>query len=226
MPGKHIEVPSRRGRRVLAVSAFAGVVGSLMAFGLHGDAGNAGSRLSTPMAVAKEQVRPPPPIRSTTGPEAEAVAGPSPVSVMIPAIKVDADVTSLGLKSDGTVEVPNDPAEAGWYSKGPRPGEIGSAVILGHVDSTKGPAVFYRLQNLSSGDRISVELANDKVAHFEVAKVAQYANEDFPGSKVYAGSPDRPALNLVTCGGEFDRDAGGYQSNVVVYATYLWATDA
>jgi sortase (surface protein transpeptidase) len=98
-------------------------------------------------------------------------------------------------------------------------------VILGHVDSKHGPAVFYRLKELDRGDEVAVKLSTGKTAHYQVTRVAQYLNEDFPAKQVYAGSPDRPALNLVTCGGKYDREAGGYQSNVVVYTRYLWATD-
>ena len=137
-----------------------------------------------------------------------------------------ADITNLGLNQDGTVEVPQDPDQAGWYRLGPEPGQPGAAVILGHVDSKVGPAVFYQLRTLHPGDQITVELDGGTVAHFKVTRVASYANQDFPRQKVYAGAPDRPALNLVTCGGRYDRTAGGYQANVVVYTTYLWATDS
>ena len=150
-----------------------------------------------------------------------------PVQLRIPAIKVSADVTGLGLDDDRTVEVPRDPDDAGWYKLGPSPGRAGSAVILGHLDSTQGPAVFYHLRNLKPGNRIAVRLSDAAVAHFEVTRVVSYANRDFPAQKVYGGGAGvRPTLNLVTCGGKFDKAAGGYQSNVVVYTTYLWATDA
>jgi sortase (surface protein transpeptidase) len=147
-----------------------------------------------------------------------------PVRITISAIGVAANVSSLGRNADRTVEVPKDPNDAGWYSEGPPPGANGSAVILGHVDSKTGPAVFYRLNHLKPGDRIAVELADSTVAHNRVARVAQNANKDFPAVKVYAGSRDRPALNLVTCGGTYDRAAGGYQSNVVVYSTFIRAS--
>jgi hypothetical protein len=150
-----------------------------------------------------------------------------PVQLRIPAIKVSADVTGLGLNDDRTVEVPKDPDEVGWYRLGPSPGRPGSAVILGHVDSVHGPAVFYRLWDLKRGDRVDVRLADATVAHFKVARVVSYANEEFPATKVYrGGAGGRPALNLVTCTGAYDKAAGGYQSNLVVYTTYLWATKA
>lgn len=170
-----------------------------------------------------------------TSPESQATRPPAartrvsrppatPTHLRIPAIDVAADVTGLGLNGDNTVEVPEEPHEAGWFNRGPTPGLRGSSVILGHVDSTHGPAVFYRLRHLEPGDRVHVRLSNGDTAHFAVARVATYANEKFPAQQVYAGSPRRPALNLVTCGGAYDPDAGGYQANVVVYTAYLHTT--
>ena len=155
------------------------------------------------------------------GPESQ------PVQLHIVTIKVAADVTRLGLNDDRTVEVPQDPDDVGWYRLGPSPGQPGSAVILGHVDSKRGPAVFSRLWELEPGDRVTVRLAGGSVARFEVTRVVTYPIKDFPARKVY-GPPvgDRPALNLVTCGGEYDKSAGGYQANVVVYTSYVGATGA
>ena len=222
--GQHVAVTPRSGPRGFGVLALAVSWGMLSVVGLSGDVSSAGAPLPSDAGVAKDPVTVLPAQRRTTEPQAGAQLGGSPVRIGIPAIQVSADITSLGLNRDGTVEIPKDPDEAGWYRKGPAPGEPGSAVILGHVDSTVGPAVFYRLKDLDRGDQIAVGLGGGTVAHFEVARVAHYAIEDFPRRKVYAGTPDRPALNLVTCGGKYDREAGGYQSNVVVYTTFLWAT--
>jgi LPXTG-site transpeptidase (sortase) family protein len=200
------------------------IVGALVAIGVHANSDGA----DAPAAAAKGPAKapPPPPAPSAHQPKADAHPTPSPVGLTIPAIKVASSVTRLGLNKDKTVEVPKDPDDAGWYSKGPIPGQNGSSVILGHVDSKSGPAVFYRLKDLDPGDQIAVKLSDHTVAHYQVARVAQYANRDFPAVKVYAGSPNRPALNLVTCGGKYDRDAGGYQSNVIVYTKYLGATQS
>jgi sortase (surface protein transpeptidase) len=145
----------------------------------------------------------------------------SPDQLLIPAIGVDTRVVELGLQTDSTVQVPQDADDAGWYKLGPSPGANGSAVILGHVDSEVGPAVFYRVSELVPGDRIQVGLSDGAVATFAVARMATYANEDFPAHRVYAGSARRPTLVIVTCGGEYDRDNGGYQSNVVAYARHV-----
>jgi LPXTG-site transpeptidase (sortase) family protein len=140
-----------------------------------------------------------------------------PVMLNIPRIEVRTRLIRLGLQKDGTVEVPDDAAVAGWFRRGPPPGAPGSSVILGHVDSLAGPAVFYRLRELRPGDRLSVRLDDGTLVRFRVHDVETYANQDFPAQKVY-GRQGRSQLNLVTCGGEYDASRGGYQSNVVVNA--------
>jgi LPXTG-site transpeptidase (sortase) family protein len=140
-----------------------------------------------------------------------------PVSLTVPAIDVRTRLIRLGQHEDGTVEVPRDPARAGWFDLGPPPGTPGSSVILGHVDSTAGPAVFYRLKELRVGDRILVRLNDGSTARFRVHSIRTYPNADFPAQKVY-GSQGRSQLNLVTCGGAYDSSRGGYQANVVVNA--------
>ena len=197
----------------------------LSVVGLSGDVSNAGVPPPSHPSVANDRSTIPLAQLRITESDATVKPGGTPVRIAIPALQVSADITNLGLNRNGTVEVPDNPDEAGWYRKGPKPGEPGSAVILGHVDSKVGPAVFYRLKNLDRGDQIGVKLDSGMMAYFEVARVAHYANEDFPRQKVYADKPDRPALNLVTCGGRYDEEAGGYQSNVVAYTTYLWASN-
>jgi sortase (surface protein transpeptidase) len=140
-----------------------------------------------------------------------------PLVLSIPAIDVQTDIIRLGQHRDGTVEVPQRPAEAGWFDLGPPPGTPGSSVILGHVDSVSGPAVFARLDELRPGDRIDVRLDDGTTVQFRVHSLATYANADFPAQKVY-GRQGRSQLNLVTCGGVYDASRGGYQSNVVVNA--------
>ena len=223
--GRHSAMTPRSGPRGFAVLALALSWGMLSAVALSGDTSSAGAPPAAQAGIAYDPSTVPPAQPRITNPDATAKPAGSPVRMAIPDIQVTADTTKLGLKRNGTVEVPEDPDEAGWYREGPKPGEPGSAVILGHVDSTVGPAVFYRLKDLDPGDQIAVGLDGGKVGHFEVTRVAHYAIEDFPRQKVYAGQPDRPALNLVTCGGKYDKAAGGYQSNVVAYTTYLWATD-
>jgi sortase (surface protein transpeptidase) len=145
--------------------------------------------------------------------------------VRIPRIGVSAVVGSMGLNADRTEEVPTRPLEAGWYRGGPTPGQLGSAVILGHVDSKAGPAVFARLRSLHKGDTVDVTLANGAIAHFAVDRVATYPNADFPAKKVY-GSHGVAALQLVTCGGRYDHVAKSYTANVVAYSSLVSTTPA
>lgn len=143
-----------------------------------------------------------------------------PVLLTIPRIDVRTAVVSLGLNPDQTVEVPSDPATAGWYRYGSVPGRPGSTVILGHVDSDAGPAVFYRLSRLALDDHIDVQLADGSHAQFKVDNIATYPNAKFPAARVYR--VDGPShLTLVTCGGRYDAARGGYQSNVVVSAQLI-----
>ena len=140
-----------------------------------------------------------------------------PTSLRIDAIGVSTPLVSLGLNVDKTVEVPADPGKAGWYSLGPAPGSPGSAVILGHVDSVSGPAVFARLRTLRPGALVAIRRSDGSVARFAVRSVATYANDDFPAARVYRNR-GTPTLRLMTCGGAYDRSHGGYQANVVVTA--------
>jgi sortase (surface protein transpeptidase) len=143
-----------------------------------------------------------------------------PVGVTIAAIGVDASVISLGLNPDGTVRVPSlsTPMLTSWFDEGPAPGQDGTAAIYGHVDTAaSGPAVFYRLGDLTTCDSVDVTLADNYVAVFRVYQIAMYPKADFPTMTVYGDTPD-PELRLITCGGPFDAAAGSYDDNIVVYA--------
>jgi len=145
-------------------------------------------------------------------------ATPIPVRIDIPRIGVSSSLIRLGRAPDGTVEVPEPWEVAGWYALGPRPGEPGSAVILGHVDSKEdGPAVFFRLRELARGDQIRVRRADGSTVRFVVQRTEQYDKQRFPTDDVYYPTLT-PGLRLVTCGGEFDATAGSYRSNIIVFA--------
>jgi sortase (surface protein transpeptidase) len=143
---------------------------------------------------------------------------PVPVRLRIPPIHVTSGLERLGRARDGTIQEPTRWEVAGWYAQGPRPGDPGSAVIMGHVDSTRGPAVFYRLRQLGPGDRIDVTRADGSVARFVVQRTGQYDKRRFPTDEVYYPTLT-PELRLVTCGGEFDFTTGHYRSNIIVFAT-------
>ena len=145
-------------------------------------------------------------------------ATPVPVGVEIPRIGVVSSLDRLGRAPDGTVQEPSRWAVAGWYAPGTRPGDPGSAVILGHVDSKGGPAVFFRLRELRRGDMVTIGRADGSSVRFVVQRAEQYPKNRFPTDAVYYPTLT-PALRLVTCGGEFDATAGRYRSNLIVFAT-------
>jgi sortase (surface protein transpeptidase) len=141
-----------------------------------------------------------------------------PVRVEIPAIGVSSSLVRLGLNPDRTMEVPGDFQVAGWFTGGSQPGQLGPAVIAGHVDSRTGPAVFYRLRDLRPGDQVRVVRADRRVVRFEVDAVASYPKRSLPSEAVY-GATTAPVLRLITCAGTFDRSSRSYRDNLVVSAT-------
>lgn len=142
---------------------------------------------------------------------------PVPVALAIPSIGVVSDLQELHRDAEGTIEVPTW-HHAGWWAEGAKPGQLGPAVILGHVDSQDGPDVFYRLHELQAGDEVVVTRADGSTVHFAVERVERHPKDAFPTDQVYAPSLEA-GLRLVTCGGEFDRASGHYRDNVIAFAT-------
>ena len=140
-----------------------------------------------------------------------------PVRVEIPGIGVSSPLVRLGRNRDGTMQVPTDFQVAGWFAEGPQPGQLGPAVIAGHVDSRTGPAVFYRLRELRPGDLIRVTRADRREVRFVVESLASYPKQALPTELVY-GSTTSPSLRLITCAGSFDRARRSYRDNLVVSA--------
>jgi LPXTG-site transpeptidase (sortase) family protein len=138
--------------------------------------------------------------------------------IVAPVIGVKTSRIRLGLQSNGALQVPSSVSVAGWYTGSPRPGAIGSAIIVGHIDSIREPGVFYRLSELSRGDRVYVRRADGTMVLFRVTTVQTYLKNQFPTLTVYGPTPDAE-LRLITCGGTFDSTTGHYLSNIVVYAT-------
>jgi sortase (surface protein transpeptidase) len=143
-----------------------------------------------------------------------------PVSITIPVIDVRSRLLHLGQTKSGALQVPPVTTVAGWFTGSPRPGDIGSSIIVGHVDSVQGPGIFFRLRLMRPGERVYVRQAGGKVAVFRVTGVRHYLKAAFPASAVYGGTPTAQ-LRLITCGGHFDQATGHYLSNVVVYATLV-----
>jgi Sortase domain len=145
-----------------------------------------------------------------------------PVGITIPALNVRAVVHNVGIAPDGTIAVPalDRAQEAGWYDQSRTPGEVGPAVIVGHVDTDAGPAVFHQLDRMRPGDRVEVARQDRTVAVFEVNRTDRFNKTSLPVDQVY-GDMDRPNLRLITCGGEWVGGQTGYADNVIVFATLV-----
>ncbi len=143
-----------------------------------------------------------------------------PVSIDIPSVSIKTNLIELGRNPDGTLATPERFDIAGWYKYSPTPGEIGPAVIMGHVDSRNGPAVFWNLRYLKVGAVIKVRRHDGSLVKFEVNKVRQFYQNDFPTQEVY-GDLDYAGLRLITCGGVFSHLTHRYNQNTVVYASII-----
>ncbi|MEU5783814.1 class F sortase [Micromonospora lupini] len=147
-----------------------------------------------------------------------------PTSLAIGKIDLRAPLHDVGIAPDGTIAVPDvaRAQEAGWYDQGPTPGQYGPAVIVGHVDTTTGPAVFHQLRELRAGDQIEVTRSDGRVAVFEVDSVERFDKDRLPVDEVY-GDFSRPSLRLITCGGRWVGGERGYSDNLVVFASLVKA---
>jgi LPXTG-site transpeptidase (sortase) family protein len=156
------------------------------------------------------------PAASPTAPATGSEVSEPPTRVRILSIGVDAPLDALHLDPSGALEPPTDFDVPGWYADGTVPGDVGPAVIAGHVDSRAGPAVFFRLRELRVGDLVEVQRGGEWIA-FEVVGTDRAPKDDFPTAQVYGPTPDRQ-LRIITCGGEFDGTIRSYRDNVIVYA--------
>ncbi|MBC3762534.1 class F sortase [Quadrisphaera oryzae] len=148
---------------------------------------------------------------------------PAPTALRIPSLGVSSPLVRLGIRPDGSLEVPADAQRAGWFAQGVAPGGVGPAVIAGHVDSRTGPGVFAHLAGIGVGALVEVGRADGSTAEFVVTSVQQVAKDAFPTQSVY-GPVAGPELRLITCGGAFDQSTGHYVDNVVVYARQAQTT--
>ena len=208
-------MPTRRPAAALAFAAGLVVI-------VGGTSGLLLTRHSTPAMhpVAAGVAALPAPTGPIVAPPQSAAPKPvaAPVSLTIPLIGVQTNLITLGLASDGELQVPLSISIAGWYTGSPRPGSIGSAIIVGHIDGPSGRGVFFRLDTLTRGDKIYVKRADGTLTEFRVTSVQSYLKNHFPTEDVYGPVPD-PELRLITCGGALDLTTHHYLSNIVVYAT-------
>lgn len=145
------------------------------------------------------------------------VAQSHPTRVRIPTLNVDSNIIDLGIRPDGTMAVPPDAKDAGWFTSSPAPGERGPAVLAAHVNWKGVDGPFAHIDQLKPGDLVTVERDNGAAATFTVSRVERYAKSAFPAARVYADTAG-PELRLITCGGTFDQKAHSYRDNIVVYA--------
>jgi hypothetical protein len=208
------KITGRRGVLIALIVALLAVI-AVLALTLGGGTGP--SSTAQPPAAHPVAVDPQP---ASAGQDALAALPKSePVSIDIPKIGAHSSLVPLGLNADNTIQVPpvTTPLQAGWYTYAPTPGEVGPAVVLGHVDGNHQKGIFFRLKELAAGDRVSVARKDGSTALFEVTKVHQVPKKDFEAEGVYDDTAD-PELRLITCGGVFDRGAHNYVDNIVVYA--------
>ena len=153
-------------------------------------------------------------------PQSAAAQVARPVSLTIPLIGVKTNLITLGLAAGGAMQVPSTSTVAGWFTGSPRPGAVGSSIIVGHVDSKSGPGIFFRLPELQKGDDVYVKRSDGTTAEFRVTEVQEYPKDQFPTETVFGPTPDAE-LRLITCGGAFDSVTHHYLSNIIVYASQI-----
>ncbi|WP_399937615.1 class F sortase [Streptomyces sp. BBFR25] len=154
-----------------------------------------------------------------TGAAGSALPRSKPVRLLIPEISVDAPFTDLAIGDKGQLQPPpaGDTNLVGWYAKGVSPGEKGTSIIAGHVDTKTSPAVFARLDQLDKGDKFQVRRADGREATFVVDGLETFAKDEFPSDRVY-GDAARPEVRLITCAGDYDHKVKDYTDNLVVFA--------
>jgi hypothetical protein len=141
-----------------------------------------------------------------------------PVRLLIQRLTINAPVVPLAMGPDGSLRPPSRWSDAGWWVDGPEPGEAGAAVLAGHLDSTRGPAVFYHLAELQPGDPITIIRRDATQVTYLVQRSGRYPKSRFPTRAVY--QPTRTStLRLITCGGAFDKHSRHYTDNTIIYAT-------
>ncbi|MET7748346.1 class F sortase [Micromonospora sp. NPDC005367] len=216
-----IRARERRGRPGLSTLSTVAVVSLL---------GVTGVGLVTAGLTAPPPRPPAPDVAAPAAPAVPAASRPpralpplphaAPTLIRIPSIGVRAEIIPVGVDATGVLEVPplDRPGLAGWYRHGVSPGETGNAVLVGHVDSPTGPAVFFHLGRLRPGDTVRVSRADTRVATFTVDRVDTYPKDAFPSDLVY-GPAGSAGLRLLTCGGRFDEQAGEYVDNIIVFAS-------
>ncbi|MGW7360927.1 class F sortase [Streptomyces sp. NPDC054802] len=184
-----------------------------------GKAGD-GPRSAAPAPVAGPSEAPKPSEASKPSkPSDPALPRSAPTRLLIPQIGVDAPFTDLAIGPSGALDAPpqDDVNLVGWFAAGVSPGEHGTSIIAGHVDTVTSPAVFAELSELKAGHRFHVRRKDGTTATFVVDAVESFHKDTFPNERVYADTPDAQ-VRLITCSGRYDRKAKDYTENLVVFA--------
>lgn len=208
-------------RRATWVVWCAGIAVLLTTNVLHRQDESSDPSPTTPAAAAPAHSHAPASSASPSNdrPAAKHLPRAEPTRLRIPKISVNAPFTELALDASGKLQPPppDDTNLVGWYAKGVSPGEVGTAIIAGHVDTKTSAAVFAGLGDLKKGDRFSVERSDGRTASFVIDSAETYAKDAFPDDKVYADTPDAE-VRLITCAGTYDRSVKDYTDNLVVFA--------
>jgi hypothetical protein len=179
------------------------------------------SQSSLPAPAPAVSLRAPsvPKPKTTAAPRTPALPRSAPMRLLIPSIGVDAPFTDLAIGPSGQLNAPpaDDTNLVGWFTDGPSPGERGTAIVAGHLDTKTAPAVFANLSTLTPGKEIRINRANGRTVTFVVYAAENFPQDDFPDDLVYADTPDAQ-LRLITCGGSYDRSRQRYMDNTVVFA--------
>jgi len=215
--------PARRSALIAgAVAAVLTLAGCSAGFGSQAPSTGVVDSVETDAPASSASPAAPPAAPAGAAPQAAVPAagrpaGVTPASIIVPAMELDEPIIPLGIQGDGTMEVPEDYDDVGWFTGGGSPGGFGPTVIAGHVDSRSGPAVFFRLAELVVGDRFSLAGVDGRSFEYEVYKIEDHAKAEFPTVDVF-GATLEDEVRLITCGGEYDQSIGRYTDNLVVFA--------
>ncbi|MFF7543874.1 class F sortase [Streptomyces canus] len=220
-PGPEEPAPTGQGSHTkVMLSAVAILVVALGLFGGHDESSS--DAPVPPRAAAPVSASAPPPRQAAGQPAGRHLPRSRPVRLLIPKISVDAPFTDLAIGPSGRLEPPpaHDTNLVGWHAKGASPGETGTAIIAGHVDTATSAAVFVELGELEKGDVFHVDRADGRRASFRVDRVETFDKDHFPSRRVYEDTATAQ-VRLITCAGDYDRSARDYTDNLVVFAHLL-----
>ncbi|MFF7641913.1 class F sortase [Streptomyces canus] len=222
-PGPDDPVPAAEGSHTkVMLGAAAVLVLAVSLFGQNGGSSPEASRPPLAVTASVPVASAPPPGQAAGQPAGRQLPRSRPVRLLIPKISVDAPFTELAIGPTGRLEPPpaHDTNLVGWHAKGVSPGEPGTAIIAGHVDTATSAAVFVRLGELKEGDVFHVDRADGRRASFVVDSVETFEKDNFPSRRVYDDTA-RPEVRLITCAGDYDHTARDYKDNLVVFAHLL-----